>query len=269
MGIKERIKKNAFLSKIALRWVHFKVAKRQRKENKEILKGWKALKDIHKGARCFIIGTGPSLTVSDLEKLNNEITFATNRIYELFPKTEWRPTYYVNQDHNLITTFTDKIRMVRAEKLFLPVDYKNQFEQENIQFFVLKHKEFFPKRAPFSKNIQNWLCQGFTVTYGAIQIAAYMGFSEIYLLGIDHNYNIFRDAKGNIVREKEVGSNYSKGMQEYINESVLPRIEETTIAYETAERESYKGGFRIYNATRGGKLDAFERKTLEQVLQEK
>ena len=39
----------------------------------------------------------------------------------------------------------------------------------------------------------------------------------------------------------------------------LPRIEESTIAYETAEKISRKMGVRIYNATRGGKLDSFER----------
>ena len=267
MGIKDKIKSNKVLAKIGFAYVQARVARKQFKQNKNFLVGWKSLKNSHKGERCFIIGTGPSLTISDLEKLKGETTFATNRIYELFDKTEWRPTYYVNQDHNLIKTFGEKIKTVDAKKLFLPIDYKADFKQDNVQFFVLKHKEFYPKKAPFSYDIYKYLAQGFTVTYGAIQIAKYMGFSEIFLLGIDHNYNVFRDSKGNIVRQQSTEKNYSSAVSEYVSTSALPRIEETTIAYETAEKVSRKKGFRIYNVTRGGKLEAFERKSLEEVLE--
>ena len=54
----------------------------------------KELKDKYKGQRCFIIGNGPSLTVSDLESLKDEVTFASNRIFKIFDETDWRPDYY-------------------------------------------------------------------------------------------------------------------------------------------------------------------------------
>lgn len=266
MRLKDLIKSNRYLSKVAYNVLYAKVATKQKKENVDEMKQLEKLKGIHSGKRCFIIGTGPSLTVADLELLENEITFGPNRIYELFEQTKWRPTYYINQDHNLIQTFSEKIRNVDAEMVFLPVEYKEKYQGDKYRFFVLKHKEFYPKKAPFSKDITQFLAQGFTVTYGAIQIAAYMGFKEIYLLGIDHNYNISRDAKGRPVKNGDNEGNYSKGMKEYINMSNLPRVEETTVAFETAESISYKNGFRIYNVTRGGKLEAFERKQLEEVL---
>ena len=40
----------------------------------------KMYKDIHKGERCFIIATGPSLTMEDLEALKSEYTFGMNSI---------------------------------------------------------------------------------------------------------------------------------------------------------------------------------------------
>ena len=49
-------------------------------------------KDIGKGKRCFVIGNGPSLKVSDLERIKNEDCFAANRIFKIFPNTTWRPT---------------------------------------------------------------------------------------------------------------------------------------------------------------------------------
>jgi hypothetical protein len=44
-----------------------------------------ALKDAHRGERCFLIGNGPSLKQTDLSLLKNEFTIGTNRIYLAFP----------------------------------------------------------------------------------------------------------------------------------------------------------------------------------------
>lgn len=269
MGIKEFVKKNQILARPVYNMLNAKHAKKQHDDNIECMEELKRLNNSHKGERCFVIGTGPSLSVHDLEMLKDEVTFATNRIYELFNQTEWRPTYYVNQDHNLIQTFGDKIAQVDSKLLFLPVEYRQKFSGGKFRFFVLKHKEFYPHKSPFSRDISKYLAQGFTVTYGAIQIAMYMGFKEIYLLGIDHNYSIIRDAKGRPVKMDSEGKNYPEGMQQYMNMNSLPRVEETTIAYETAEKISKRQGVKIMNSTRGGKLEAFERIDLEKILEEK
>ncbi|WP_222862399.1 hypothetical protein, partial [Campylobacter concisus] len=39
------------------------------------------LKDKHKGKRCFILGSGPSIKSEDLKPLKNEIVFALNNFY--------------------------------------------------------------------------------------------------------------------------------------------------------------------------------------------
>lgn len=262
-----KIKQNVFLKSFLSDFINWRVARRQFNQNKGLLSRIRGIKDIHKGKRCFIIGTGPSLSIDDLNLLKGEITFASNRIYELFDKTDWRPTYYVNQDHSLIKKNSDSIKDVNAICKFLPIDYKDVFCGDEYLFFVLKHKDFYPSQSPFSHNLYRFLAQGFTVTYGAIQIAMYMGFKEIYLLGIDHNYEVTRDSKGNVIRKNISNStNYARGITEYTDFANLPRVEETTIAYETAEKISKKRGVRIYNVTRGGKLEAFERKKLEEVI---
>ncbi len=66
-----------------------------RSEDSNKLKGYK---NIHSGERCFVIGNGPSLTPEDLDKLKNEYSFASNHIYKIFDRTNWRPTYYVSVD---------------------------------------------------------------------------------------------------------------------------------------------------------------------------
>ena len=269
MGIKEFVKSNPYISCMAYNALNAKIAYNQQRENRDVLARIQTYKNKYQGKRCFIIGTGPSLTVTDLEMIKDEYSFGTNRIFELFSKTTWRPTFYVNQDHDLIKRHMKTISELEIEHKFVPIEYKKDFGVDKMNFFVLRHQEFYPKAAPFSRNIEKYLAQGFTVTYGAIQLAVYMGFSEIYLLGIDHNYAVTRDSKGNIIKTNNGKQGYAVGMSDYINMNNLPRIEETTIAFETAECLSYKYNYRIYNCTRGGKLEAFERKLLEDVIFEK
>ena len=257
MKIKNILLNSRITHKIVINYISNRVANKQYQKYKNECERLKNINNIHKGKRCFIIGTGPSLRIEDLERLKNEYTIASNRIYELFDKTDWRPTYYINQDHDQIKKLKKEIQNINVERKFFPIDYINELTGKNIYYFVLKYHEYYPNKAEFSFNLEKYLGQGFTVTYGAIQLAVYMGFEKIYLLGIDHNYNVKRDAKGKVIREENI-INYANGMQQ--NSGGYPRIEESTIAYETAELISKKtNSFKIYNATRGGKLEAFQR----------
>ena len=44
---------------------------------------------------------------------------------------------------------------------------------------------------------------------------------------------------------------------------------ELDVAYEYAEKFSHENGFRIYNATRGGFLEKFERVDLDEIIGKK
>lgn len=239
-------------------------------QNKTICDELKKYKNIHKGQRCFIIGTGPSLTTDDLELLKDEITFGSNRIFEIYTKTDWRPTYYINQDHQLIRKYIREIGELDTNSVFLPIEFAEQYpKKKNMSYFVLRHRDFYPKDADFSRNIHHYLGQGFTVTYGAIQMAYYMGFSEVYLLGIDHNYSISLNEKGVPVMNDGV-QDYFKGSTASNKGLNLPRIVESTVAYMTARKfADRQKNFTVYNATRGGKLEAFERVDLDEILMTK
>ena len=235
--------------------------------NKPVCDELKKFRGLHRGQRCFIIGTGPSLTTEDLDKLKDEVTFGSNRIFEIYPRTQWRPTYYMNQDFTLIEKYADTIETLEPSALFLPIEFRERYaNKKNMHHFVLRHRDFYPKDADFSKNLHHYLGQGFTVTYGAIQLAHYMGFSEVYLLGIDHNYAISLNEKGIPVVNEGV-KDYFAGSTASNKGLNLPRIAESTVAYMTARKFADKSKhFIVYNATRGGKLEAFPRVNLDDVL---
>lgn len=269
MLLKEFLYNNRFTSKIVSHYINYRIAIKQRLNNKQELDKLKSFKNIHLGERCFIIGTGPSLTAKDLDTLkkHNEVSFGSNRIYEVFNQTDWRPTYYANQDYQLINNTADLIKTIECKQKFLPIDVKSVFKTENdISYFVLKHKEFYPKDAEFSFDITKYIGQGFTVTYGLIQIAKYMGFSKIYLLGIDHNYSISLNEKGVPVYNDT--KDYFEGAKATNQGINLPRVVESTVAYMTAEKIARKNNFKIFNATRGGKLESFERVNFDDLFDE-
>lgn len=235
---------------------------------------FRALKDMHKGERCFIIGNGPSLTASDLSSIKDEYSFAANRIFYIFDQTEWRPTYYCSQDELVIDSILDKLPSILKEckKMFL---ISACFEKvtaslrsdENVLFFCAKYARAYKKRL-FSEAIDQYISGGGTITYAAIQIAAYMGFREIYLIGVDHSYSTPSLNKANELNGEDVQNCYFKGTPSNVKLN-KPDTDNSTISFIKAKEYCDAHSIKIYNATRGGKLEVFPRKQLEDILNTK
>jgi hypothetical protein len=220
-------------------------------------------KNRHLGERCFIIGNGPSLKSRDLDKLINEVTFATNKIYLSYRETNWRTTYFVVEDPLVMEAHKEINLNVKGDKFYClgSVLRYDDFYAGNAYFFdhdYRVHYRPYPYEVEFSTK-PDFLAWGHTVTYSCLQLAAYMGFKEIYLLGVDNNFAVQRRANGEITTN-EINNHFS---QEYdINakrQFIETDIDLTTTAYESARAYSEKNNIKIYNATRGGKLEVFER----------
>lgn len=237
-------------------------------------------KDIHKGQRCFVIGNGPSLTPEDLNLIKNEICFGSNRIYDIYEYTEWGPTYYAIQDFNVLQEISLEVeeRETRSNHRFIAGNRstyicKEMMEDQKNSFFYLGSCLSEKRKIQFTEDMQRTVASGRTVTYMMIQMAYYMGFKEIYLLGVDHSYGQYLDKEGNLDTEIHAQSHF-KGARAYkhlkgYNYIAKNPLNASTKAYQKAEDYSRNHGFRIYNCTRGGKLEVFERRTLENVLKEK
>lgn len=210
--------------------------------------------------RCFIIGNGPSLKAEDLEKLKDEYTFAFNRIYYMFDWVTWRPTFYCTQDAKIVSSSAQKIQTeITTPYIFAPINLK---WCEGVD---LKSKYFFcPKyageQAPqFSEDISNYVGVGNTVAYTAIQLASYMGFREIYLLGVDHSFQIYQDQNGNIIVDPNAKDYFCEQYNEDKDQLFIPKLDISTLSYLAAQKYAEGHSVKIYNATRGGKLEAFPR----------
>lgn len=229
-----------------------KLKQKLKRSNKKILK----FKNLHYGERCFIIGNGPSLRIDDLEKIKDEYSFASHRIYKLFDQTQWHPTYYCAQDLRLIDSSHDEIDAMQISNKFIAYCQERELDYfDNAIFVRLLIEDFYPNLPNFSQNPIKGIYEGFTVTYMCLQLAFYMGFSEIYLLGMDHQYSIERFVDGQIV--------INNGIQDHFdaNDKVTnyPQPEKSTLSYQAAKKNCDMNNIKIFNATRGGKLEVFPR----------
>lgn len=231
----------------------------------------KEIRNSHNGKRCFIIGNGPSLLPEDLDRLaiSNEICFASNRIYHIYPFTSWRPTYYLSLDVTNIITEMDRIKSGGTYLKFLSIYAKKYGREASDNICYLCTKAGFkvnPNKMSdtLSNDVSEYIARVGTVTVTAIELAIYMGFTKIYLLGVDNNYAKKILANGTICVDPTIKASYFAGMKDdegkFGDGSIaLQNVVAFDKSYEIAKRFAEEHDVKIFNATRGGKLEVFDR----------
>lgn len=216
----------------------------------------------YKGKRCFITCTGPSLTISDLEMLKDEYVFGMNSIALIHDKTDWKPDFYGVQDVEVFKKIKDSILSTDNGIVFAPYSYKKDFATPSDWVYwhmcgsYHKYEMIYPKKffAKYSDNCYVRIYDGYSITYSIMQLATYMGFDEIYLLGSDCSY------LGKQQHFIETG-HFDTGYKE-----VTYRL---FASFGKAKEYAEAHGIKIFNATRGGCLEMFPRVQLEDVISRK
>jgi len=212
--------------------------------------------------RAFVVGNGPSLANTPLDKLIGEVSFATNRIHLIYPKTKWRPSYYIRAEEAF--GLEDAVWMDDLlAQLSLPdtIIYCNQYfikhmeghlhgvgvRERVMRLKACTHYTYHFDRVECPHTWHEGLCTFGSSVNVAVQMAVQMGFAPIYLIGCDLGY---RDDKP------------SHFTSEYINvpDSNLRGARyanmDTLAAHMIAKRSS---PVPIYNATLGGSLEVYPR----------
>lgn len=221
---------------------------------------------IHHGKRCFIVATGPSLRMEDLDKLyqNRELTISVNGIFAAFDKTEWRPDYYIVSDKNVTRIRKSELLSSDISGKFvadMAWEFAAEEEQPNLYQWHLIRQWSNGEMPEFSEDFSRGNFTGYTVTYdGALQLAVYMGFTEIYLLGTDCS-------KSDGVKTRHFSTDYYTPEEKNANYSL--QLDKILLSYQAAKKYADAHGIKIYNATRGGELEVFERVDFDSLFEEK
>lgn len=208
-------------------------------------------KDKHKGERCVIIGNGPSLRKMDLSFLENEITFGLNRIYLLSEELGFYPDYYVSVNPLVIEQSIEEILNLPSPKFISHKGFAHVVDPEQVIFLESIPKWFF------SRDPGQGICEGYTVTYVAMQLAYYMGFDDVVLIGVDHHFVTPGPANLEVVSQGDDPNHFHPN---YFGKGVrwhLPDLENSEVAYRLANEAFTGSGRKIIDATLNGKLEIF------------
>ncbi len=226
---------------------------------------WPELRDKYKGKRIFIIGNGPSLNQTELYLLKDEYTMCFNRINLMLERLNWTPNFYVMTDDLLIQDMHKEVVtevLPKVDFAFFPdihpsnVNFKKRIgERKNVFYLNTDIPEF---RADLPRCGINK-----TVVNAGMQIAAFLGFSEIYLLGVDMTFGDQKVKKSNSRDWKAENDDdpnhfdprYFGSGRSFHNPTVHEMLEQ----FETGRRFFEKMGVKIFNAGIGGKLEVFPR----------
>jgi FkbM family methyltransferase len=144
--------------------------------------------DMNRKKRALVLGNGPSLKGFDFKRLDNFDVFGMNAAYRYWDKIGWYPQYYSCLD--LVVGVSHRNEIIRLIE---------KSEEYGIQAFLLRDNLI--KQIGLVRNrervinfdlIQSGseLLSAPTITTGSHTAAwaAYFGYKEIYLLGVDCNY---------------------------------------------------------------------------------
>ncbi|HSO26671.1 MAG TPA: hypothetical protein VLS48_01280, partial [Anaerolineales bacterium] len=118
----------------------------------------------------------------------------------------------------------------------------------------------------FAVDARRRLWEGATVTYVALQLAYYMGFSEVILIGVDHSFSTQGQPNTTVVSQGEDPDHFHKG---YFGKGFrwqIPDLATSEVSYRMARQAYEADGRRVVDATVGGKLTVFPKVAYESLF---
>jgi hypothetical protein len=219
---------------------------------RESLRQLTALKDAHRGERCFIIGNGPSLKQTDLSRLCREYTIGMNRFYMIFPELGFTTTYYLCVNSLVVEQCAEDIRALPIPK-FISWRSRNLIRPTRDLAFL--HTTYTGPK--FAHDASERLWEGATVTYVALQLAFHMGFEQVILIGVDHSFTTQGKPNTTVVSQGDDPNHFHAG---YFGKGFrwqLPDLDTSERAYRLARTSYEQAGRQVLDATVGGKLTVF------------
>lgn len=230
------------------------------------------LANLHAGKRCFILGSGPSINGQNLLAIKGDIKVAVGWFQKHPDCVALNPQYWMVADPDswkrasefLEPLVTFMLEQPFRPKLFLPtssVDYLGALSAAaflDLHLFHYDRARTLQEPLNFASTIPSI---GQNVIAPALMLALYLGCNPIYMLGCDHDWwnwtrqeydqkhlpHFFNPKKADEVVEKHSFDDLQRTIRIQKHE------------YSSLRNYAESRGIAIYNATKGGALDSFQR----------
>ncbi|MBT5140635.1 MAG: DUF115 domain-containing protein [Acidimicrobiaceae bacterium] len=231
-----------------------------------------SLKGRYAGERIFVLGNGPSLNQTALHQLEDEFTFAVNRIYLMFERLCWQPTFYTTVDWRVAPDCFEEINALSGTQHFFPERFRGLLRDGDDVAWFCNQPSQHPHENGFATDASLGIRGAGSVTGAAIQLAWHMGFDPIYLIGCDVTYSI----PGTVIQEGP--DKFETGVSLYLTSTQDddanhfdkryfgagkrwhdPNVKRMIQGFQQCQDAAVRHGRTIKNATVGGNLEVFPR----------
>jgi glycosyltransferase involved in cell wall biosynthesis len=216
------------------------------------------------GSECVLLCNGPSLRKVDFSLLRDRKLFGLNKIFLGLDLIGRLPDFIVCVNKKVLLQSADKLSEIHTLKflgsragLVLPLD--------PLTFYF---NSMDPQTPRFSTDIVRHVHEGWTVTHAALQIAYYLGFRKVVIVGMDHYFpdSTGKPNEGQIMHGADL-NHFDPNYFGFGQDWDLPDLLNSEISYKESRNCYEKDGRIIIDATEGGHCRVFERMSLSDALQ--
>ena len=219
------------------------------------------LKNRHCGQRCVLVANGPSLNRMELAFLRREITIGLNKIYLGIKKFGFYPRYFAAVNDKVIAQSAQQINALSCVK-FISKRCAHLVPENALTYHINTNTPL----DRFCRDITQGVHEGWTVTYVALQIAYFLGFKEVIIIGMDHHYkytgNPNETSRFDGPDPNHFSHDYFGGGQTWDN----PDLVHSEESYRIARAEYEQDGRSIIDATLDGACTIFEKADYRQIF---
>lgn len=217
-------------------------------------------RDCHRGERLVLVCNGPSLNQTDFTLIRNEISMGLNKIFLGFKRLRFYPRYYVAINRRVIEQSAEEIQGLNCIRFLKNLGAANPLPESALTHFINSRPE---------QRFHSDLCQGFfegyTVTFAALQIAFFMGFACVVIVGMDHRYAYTGDPNQ---PSQLSGPDPNHFDARYFSGHTWdhPDLANSERYYAMAREAFEAAGRRIVDCTINGACPVFDKASLQEVL---
>jgi hypothetical protein len=222
---------------------------------------WEIL-DEFKDKSILVVGNGPSLNSTPLDRLKKGIvSIGMNKINLLYETSSWRPDIItcvngliISQNKDYFNK-TEAILLVSVKAFYLGIK-----PRKNVIFLNLTHD------VKMDENIEDSVSVGCTVTFTALQLAAYLKPKMIRIVGVDHNF-IYDKGEDHEIKKVE-GDDVNHFSKDYFKDQYwgIPNLQGSEKLYQLSREYFESKNIPIKDCTVNGKLRIFERAEVEELI---
>lgn len=225
----------------------------------KVLKRNLSFKGRYNGESVYVIGNGPSLNNYDLNKIKNKYAITMNH-FELHPlRNNFHIVAHCIGEQYESKTWEEPVGMlsgISADAFWFNADAVKYFKGKqwsNIHYYL-------PGVSPLANLISGADISKVALNYQstsqmAINIAIYLGFNNVFLLGFDHDWLVTRGHSPHFYEEQE-----GIDVADFSKYSYLEMIEISKSLFETyykLKKNADKYSTKIWNLSDPSYLDVF------------